>query len=79
MLIILIEYIYYNIFVLLYYYDIIIMDIIVNIKKKKKQVIRVEKLVGLPPPHSNYLDVFFRFKRAFAKVITFVGASAHEF
>ena len=36
MFIILIEYIYYNIFVILYYYDIIIMDIIVNIKNIKK-------------------------------------------
>ena len=48
-----------------------------NTLEKKKQVIRVKKLVGLP--HSNYLHVFFRFGRAFAEVITFVGASAHEF
>ena len=47
-------------------------------REEKKQVIRVKKLVGLPPPHSNYLHVFFRFRRAFAEVITFVGASSHE-
>ena len=34
---------------------------------------------GCRPPHSNYLDVFPRFRRTFAEVITFVGASAHEF
>ena len=31
------------------------------------------------PPHSNYLGVFLRFRRAFAEVITFGEASAHEF
>ena len=31
------------------------------------------------PPHSNYLGVFPRFRRTFAKVITFGEASAHEF
>ena len=44
-----------------------------------KQVIRVEKLVGLPPLHSNYLDAFFRFRRAFAEVIMFGEAPLHEF
>ena len=44
-----------------------------------QQVIRVKKLVGLPPPHSNYLDVFLRFRRTFVEVITFGGSSAHEF
>ena len=33
----------------------------------------------LPPPHSNYLDVFLRFIRTFIEVITFDEASAHEF
>ena len=41
-------------------------------------VIRVQKLVGLPPPHSNYLGVFRRFRRTFAKDNTFGGASANE-
>ena len=50
-----------------------------SIKRCQQQVIRVKKLVGLPPPHSNYLHVFFRFRRAFAKLITLFGASAHEF
>ena len=31
------------------------------------------------PPHSNYLGIFRRFRRAFAEVITFGRASAHEF
>ena len=46
---------------------------------KKKQVIRVQKLVGLPPPALELLGVFLRFKITFAEVITFSGASAHEF
>ena len=45
-----------------------------------KQVIRVKKLVGLPPPpHSNYLSVFLSFKRTFAEVITFSEASMLKF
>ena len=44
-----------------------------------KQVIQVKKLVGLPPPHSNYLGVFLRFRRTFTEVITFDKALAHEF
>ena len=40
-----------------------------------KQVIRVQKLVG---PHSNHMGVFVRFRRTFAEVIAFGGASAHE-
>ena len=50
-----------------------------NPPPSNKQVIRVQKLVGLPPPHSNYLRVFLRFRRTFAEVITFGEASAHEF
>ena len=47
---------------------------------KNEQVIRVKKNSwGCRPPHSNYLGVFLRLRRTFAKVITFVGASAHEF
>ena len=41
---------------------------------KTKQVIQVKKLVD-----SNYLGAFLRFRRAFVEVITFGGASAHEF
>ena len=37
------------------------------------------KLVGLPPPHSNNLDDFHRFRRTFVKVITLGGASVHKF
>ena len=48
-------------------------------KEIAKQVIRVQKLVGLPPPHSNYLEVFLRFRRTFAEVITFGEALAHAF
>ena len=44
-----------------------------------KQVIQVQKLVGLPPPHSNYFDVYLRLRRTFAEVIMFGGASVHEF
>ena len=44
-----------------------------------KQVIRVQKLVGLPPPALELLGVFLRFRKTFAEVITFSGASAHEF
>ena len=44
-----------------------------------KQVIRVQKLVGLPPPALELLGVFLRFRIIFAEVITFSGASAHEF
>ena len=40
--------------------------------KRIKQVIQVQKLVGLPPPTLELLGVF-------AEVITFSGASAHEF
>ena len=39
----------------------------------------LKKLVGLPPPHSNYLGDFLRFRRTFAEVIMFDEASAHEF
>ena len=35
--------------------------------------------MGLPPPHSNYLGVFLKFRRTFAEVITFGEATAHEF
>ena len=45
---------------------------------KTEQVIQVQKLVGLLPPHSNYLGVFFRFRRTFAEVITFGETSGHE-
>ena len=45
----------------------------------RKQVIRVQKFVGLPPPALELLGVFVRFRRTFAEVITFGGASAHEF
>ena len=45
----------------------------------KKQVIRVQKLIGLPPPHSNYLGVFFSFRRTFGDVITFGEALTHKF
>ena len=51
-------------------------SVIISIGKK---VIQVKKLVGLPPPHLNYLGVFLRYIRAFAEVNTFGGASAHEF
>ena len=44
-----------------------------------KQVIRIKKLMGLLPPHSNYLVVFLRFRRTFAEVIMLGEASAHEF
>ena len=37
------------------------------------------KTCGAAALHSNYLDVFLRFRRTFAEVITFGGASAHEF
>ena len=40
-------------------------------------VIQVEKTRGAAAPHSNYLGVFCRFRRVFARVITFVGASAY--
>ena len=50
-----------------------------SVRFKREQVIRVQKLVGLPPPHSNYLGVFPRFRRTFPEVITFGEASAHEF
>ena len=46
---------------------------------REKQVIRVQKLVGLPPPTLELLGVFLRFRITFAEVITFSGASAHEF
>ena len=52
---------------------------VVCMKKALKQVIRVQKLVGLPPPHSNYLGIFRRFRRTFAEFITFGGVSAQEF
>ena len=34
-----------------------------------EQVLRVKKLVGLPPTHSNYLDVFLRLRRASLKLL----------
>ena len=43
------------------------------------QVIQVKKLVGLPPHALKLLGAFLRFRRAFAEVITFGGASAHKF
>ena len=51
----------------------------IEYKSGKKQVIRVQKLVGLPPPALELLGVFLRFRITFAEVITFSGASAHEF
>ena len=44
---------------------------------QEKQVIQFQKLMGLPP--LNYLNIFIRFRRTFAEVITFGEASAHEF
>ena len=44
-----------------------------------KQVIPVKKNRGAAaPPHSNYFSIFLRLRRAFAEVITFGGAPAHE-
>ena len=51
----------------------------ISVSKQQKQVIRVQKLVGLPPLALELLGVFLRFRRTFAEVITFGGASAHEF
>ena len=51
---------------------------LLNLFSLPKQVIQVEKLVGLPPPYSKCLGVYLRFRRAFAEVITFGGASAHK-
>ena len=41
--------------------------------------VEIKTILGLPPPYSNYLGVFLRFRRTFAEVITVSEALAHKF